>query len=277
MLKALTPLLEKPAPYATSGVPFWDDDHISLQMLHAHLDPEFEGASRKHTFIDQSVSWIRHMLPAEQYPALLDLGCGPGLYGERFCRAGYRVTGVDLSRRSIAYAQDSAARQGLDIAYLRQNYLSLALDQQFDLAVMIYCDYGVLSPGDRALLLQAVYRHLRPGGKFLLDVFSQAGWEGLQETQTWESCPEGGFWSPEPYLALNSLHKYPGQAALSQTIVVTSAAAVRYCLWDTYFSPAALEEEARQAGLHLDGLFADVAGAPYRPDSPTLAAVLEKR
>ena len=39
-------------------VEFWNDEYISEQMLKAHLDPEFDGASRKLDFIEKSVAWI---------------------------------------------------------------------------------------------------------------------------------------------------------------------------------------------------------------------------
>ena len=141
--------LKKPAAYTPSGTAFWDDDYISGQMLKAHLDPDFEGASRKLSFIEKSAAWLSGLVPPSDYPQLLDKGCGPGIYAEKFARAGYQVTGVDFSRRSIDYARQSARSQDLDISYLYQNYLEMELPQSFDFAVMIYCDYGALSADSR--------------------------------------------------------------------------------------------------------------------------------
>jgi len=46
ILPQLIALQEKPNPF-TSGEPlFWDDPHISRQMLAAHLDPDIDAASR---------------------------------------------------------------------------------------------------------------------------------------------------------------------------------------------------------------------------------------
>lgn len=129
--------------------PFGDDEHISGEMLKAHLDPDFEGASRKLPFIEKSVRWIGELAPAGDYRRMIDFGCGPGLYGERLARTGYEVTGVDMSRRSIAYAERSAREKGLDIRYLQKNYLQMDLGETFDFATMIYCDYGALSTVDR--------------------------------------------------------------------------------------------------------------------------------
>lgn len=80
--------LKVPPAYTPSDAGIWTNKHISQQMLAAHLDPTYEGASRNHDFIDQSVAWIKQILPPAQYPNLLDVGCGPGLYAERFCREG---------------------------------------------------------------------------------------------------------------------------------------------------------------------------------------------
>ena len=130
--------LEKPPLYTKTKGEFWNDSYISQQMLKAHLDPEFEGASRKLEFIESSASWIKELVPPAEFSSLLDVGCGPGLYTERFSRQGYRVTGIDFSRRSIEYARRSAAGQGLDIAYFCQDYLEMSFREPFDFATMIY-------------------------------------------------------------------------------------------------------------------------------------------
>ncbi len=165
MTQALIRALALPPLYARTARAFWDDEHISAQMLKAHLAPDVEAASRRHEFIERSARWIAQLLPPERYPALTDFGCGPGLYAERFARAGYRVTGIDCSRRSIDYARRSAAAQGLDIAYIRADYLHLDAPVACDAATLIYCDYGALTPEERTTLLHVMRRCLRPGGR----------------------------------------------------------------------------------------------------------------
>lgn len=276
LLTELTPFFHKPALYTKTEVPFWDDGHISEQMLKAHLDPDFEGASRKHAFIARSLDWIGRVLPPEKYPSILDIGCGPGLYTEGYARRGYAVTGVDFSRRSISYAQASAREKGLQVDYALQNYLNLSLDKTFGLATMIYCDYGALPPEDRARLLGLIYRHLKPGGRLLLDVFSLARFQAYSERQTWEACPKGGFWSPEKHIVLHRACKYPGNVVLEQAMVITGGKTSHYYLWNTHFSRSALEQEAAASGFHTCGCFGDVAGSEYSVESPTLAILLEK-
>lgn len=276
MLKNLINILEKPPLYTKMEVPFWDDEYISKQMLNAHLDPNFEGASRKIDFIDQSVEWIKNIMPYENYNQLLDIGCGPGIYAEKFARIGYSVTGVDFSKRSINYAIDSAQNKSLDICYLYQNYLNMDLCKKFDLATMIYCDYGALSTTDRQIVMKTIHHHLKPGGKFLLDVFSTNKFNAFQEKQSWEICYNGGFWSKEKYVALNGCFKYSDNVTLEKTCIISSSKTVTYHLWTTYFTNETLVREAADAGFKICEIFGDVTGSAYHDDNHTIAILLEK-
>jgi len=74
---------------------------------------------------------------------LLDIGCGPGLYAERFSSAGYSVTGVDFSKRSIAYAKEQTLLNKSNIEYHYQNYLTIDYKEKFDVITLIYCDYFI--------------------------------------------------------------------------------------------------------------------------------------
>ncbi|NIV35509.1 MAG: methyltransferase domain-containing protein, partial [Anaerolineae bacterium] len=111
-LDLLQALQEKPAPFTPGEPLFWDDPHISKGMLATHLDPTIDLASRRPETIDRTVAWIVETLGLEPGDSVLDLGCGPGLYTQRFAQRGQRVSGVDYSRRSIEYAGQQAEEKG---------------------------------------------------------------------------------------------------------------------------------------------------------------------
>lgn len=276
MYETMIQALEKPSLYAKSTIPFWDDEHISRQMLDAHLNPNFEGASRKIEFINRSVDWIREVVPPAKYRQLLDIGCGPGIYAEKFTQAGYEVTGVDFSKRSIDYAKETATKHGLDIRYFYQNYLHLNLKSKFDVATLIYCDYGALSTSDRQIVMKNIYEHLKPGGRFLLDVFSMAEYHNFPENQTWEICTDGGFWSSEKYISFHGQYKYSDNVTLKQTSIISHKGVSTYYIWDTYFTKESLISEAQGAGFRICDVFEDVAGNKYSTTKPTIAILLEK-
>lgn len=276
MNEAILKSVKKPPIYTKTKVEFWNDEYISKQMLEAHLNPEFEAASRKLAFIDKSVAWIKKLVPPTTYPTLLDFGCGPGIYGERFAKAGYKVTGVDFSKRSINYAKQTAAEQGLDITYYYLNYLELDLKERYDVATMIYCDYGALSTEDRKIILKKAYDHLKPGGKLLFDVFSMVRYNQSNEYQSWELCENGGFWRGEPYVAINGHYKYPDHVTLNLTSIITDDEITPYYIWDTNFTKETLIQEVESSGFHVCGIYGDVAGSPYQDESETIAILLEK-
>ncbi len=264
---------KRPEPYAPGEPEFWTDAHISKGMLEAHLDPELDLATRKPEFVSRSADWIAQCADPVKRPCLLDLGCGPGIYAEQFKEKGFDVTGMDFSSRAIAYAREHAAAGGLDIQYILQNYLELEFSRAFDVAVMIYCDYGVLSGEDRRRLLRSVRRALRPGGMFFVDVCSEKQYEDERERKTW-SYSEGGFWSPSPHACLYSFCRYDEcRTYLEQYTVITEERVRCYHIWNHAFVPAELEDELKEAGLGTVRLYGDAAGAGYSAELKTICAV----
>ena len=254
----------------------WDDEHISKGMLEAHLDPAMDAASRSPAFLDQSVRWIAALAPPPQFPRLLDLGCGPGLYAERFAKAGYSVTGVDFSRRSIAYAQERAAISGSDIAYRCQDYLTLEYTEQFDVITLIMGDYAVLSLANRLALLEKARRALKPGGKFIFDVFTPK--LRREECRSWQFHESGGFFSEKTHLLLEEVYQYDDgdKTELRRSIVVTDDDVKCHNVFDHFFTKESLLSEIQPAGFTGLALYGDAAGAEYSESGETICAVLTR-
>jgi len=268
--------MKKPKLYTPSTNKFWDDEHISKGMLGAHLNPNWDAASRKHRFLDRSVNWISEVAPPSQYKSLLDLGCGPGLYAERFYHVGYAVTGVDFSKRSVAYAKEQALLNKSNIAYNYQDYLTIDYIEQFDLVTLIYCDYAALSIANRRTLLNLVHQALRPNGKFIFDVFTPQMRKA--ESRSWQYSEEGGFFSDKPHACLESVYQYDDQdnTELRQYIVVTEDAVNCYNIWDHFFTKEALSAEVQGIGFNRIEFYGDVAGNEYSGSGDTICCVLTK-
>jgi SAM-dependent methyltransferase len=263
--------LKRPEIYERTTEKFWDDEHISAQMLEAHLNPNTDAASRKPEFVERSAAWIALLLP--EGASLLDIGCGPGLYARRFAAMGLHVTGVDISERSIAYARAHDPHS----EYIQQDYLGMDFENLFDMVTLIWCDYGALIPKEREVLLQNVFRALKPGGLFLLDVFTPVGYASLREHTTWENNEKGGFWSPDKHICLSAVYKYPGMVNLNRYVIIEESAVRTFNIWNCCFTRESLLAEVGRFGFAESAFFSDVAGAPYKPDRETLCAVLKKR
>jgi SAM-dependent methyltransferase len=276
MFNELEKYTTKPKLYAPSTNKFWDDEHISKGMLAAHLNPDWDAATRKPEFLDKSVNWISKIAPPSQYKFLLDLGCGPGLYAERFNRAGYAVTGVDFSKRSIAYAKEQTLLNQSKIEYHYQNYLTIDYMEQFVVITLIFCDYPALSITDRLILLRKVYQALRPNGKFIFDVFTPRMRKA--ESRSWYYSEEGGFLSEKPHICLDSVYQYDDEdkTELRQSIVITKETVDCYNIWDHFFTREALVSEIQTAGFKAFEFYGDIAGKEFSDAGETICGVFTK-
>jgi len=277
IISELLKYVTKPEIFQEGTSKFWDDEHISKGLLEAHLNPEVEASSRKHDFIDKSVQWIYEIASPVRFSKLLDLGCGPGLYAEKFCNQGYEVTGIDFSIRSINYAKEKAKVENKDVKYIYKNYLDIDYNTEFDLITLIYCDFGVFSDFERDLLLQKVYHALKSGGKFIFDVFTPNNYEGKKESNKWYLNDGSGFWKPDTHITLESHYIYENNVRLNQYIVIDKEEKMDvFRIWDHSYTRDSIIDVASKIGFKNIEIYSDVAGATYTEESKTMCLVLEK-
>lgn len=271
MYDSLLSALQPPQLWQRSTAAFWDDDHISKGMLAAHLNPEIDAASRKPETIDRSVDWIAGLIG--EHRSILDLGCGPGLYARRLSNLGYTVTGVDCSRRSLNYARAHDSKT----TYRCQNYLTLAEREQYDVILLIFCDYAALTAPERSSLLTRVYGALKPGGLFIFDVFTDRSFAGADNRKRWSYQPEGGFFCAKPHVLLESSCFYEnGTVRADCSVVITEDGVTRRIIWDTAYTKERLLAETTPSGLTLRCAYDDICGTPHTGSSDTLCFVMEK-
>jgi len=222
-------------PYADGSHTMWTDPYISQQLLAVHLDPANAAASRTPQAIEDTVACIhRRINPGSR---ILDLGCGPGLYAERLSALGHHVTGVDFSENSIEYARERPETALYNIKYTQANYLDLDYEEEFDLVIMIYCDFGVLIPDDRKRLIEVIHKALKPGGRFFFDAITEAAADRLDYGTSWES-ENGGFYSSDSYVCLNDSRRFSEmKATLEQHLVIFEDDSTKlYRFWNHYFN-----------------------------------------
>lgn len=249
-IRSLVSYTEKPAIYSKGTAVMWQDPYISERLLETHLSQATDLASRKESTIINTVEWILEQASGDSL-SILDLGCGPGLYAEKFAQKGHDVTGVDFSKNSIRYAKASALNKGLDIRYLECDYLFLDEKNSYDIIIMVFTDYGVLNPQDRKILTEKVFDALKPGGLFIFDVLNENYQAGKDGTTSFEVSSENGFWKKNPYLALYRVFFYEAEnVALNQHIVMDEDGCVDlYRFWVHTFSEERLKNELLFSGF----------------------------
>lgn len=279
MYDELQRIVERPAPFSRyTAEDLWTDEHTSAQMLAHHLDPIDDAASRNAAFIDRSVAWIAARFGVGAETRIADLGCGPGLYANRLARLGARVTGVDFSSRSLAHARGVAAEEGLPARYILQNYLEYRTEERYDLVMLIYCDYVVLSPAQRRTLHGVFRSILAPGGALLLDVHSLALFDARREGVRFTPHPDGGFWAPGPYHEFCQTCKYEADKIVLDKYTIVEPHRTRTVYnWFQHFTPEGLAAELAEGGLIVEETLGDVAGSPYDPAAHDLAVIARPR
>jgi len=102
---------------------------------------------------------------------ICECACGTGSMTIPLYRAGFQMTGVDLSREMLWQAAQKARKQGIAIPFVQQDMKALNLHRPMD-AVIATCD-GVnylRSEEDLKSFLRAARRAIRPGGALVFDV-----------------------------------------------------------------------------------------------------------
>ncbi len=106
-------------------------------------------------------------LPAGAH--VLDVPCGGGRLCLELAARGHHATGVDLSDAFISEAREASAERGADVRWEKRDMRDLSWVDEFDLACCFGISFGYLEgDGDRDFV-RAVYRSLKPGGRFVID------------------------------------------------------------------------------------------------------------
>jgi SAM-dependent methyltransferase len=190
-------------PWAEGEKIPWHEPAFSQRMLREHLSQEHNMASRRLELIEAQIEWIWQALLAGRPAAVLDLGCGPGLYTARLAGRGCPCRGIDFSPASIDYARQTAAAAGLTCAYDLADVRSAPLGDGYALAMMLFGELNVFRPDETEALLRRCRHALAPGGRLLIEVSSFAAVEQMGRAgRSWHSFPTGGLFSPDPHLFL---------------------------------------------------------------------------
>lgn len=121
-------------------------------------------------------------LPA---PEILVAGCGTGKHPIRISRVvkGARVTAMDLSLASLAYAQRKAEEMKVDIRFMQGDILNLdGLPLTFD---VIECSGVLHHMADPEAGLRSLLRRLRAGGFLKLGLYSEIARRDVVNCREW--------------------------------------------------------------------------------------------
>jgi SAM-dependent methyltransferase len=264
----------RPVPYE-QGEELWNDAHISMGMLEAHLAPDTDAASYRPEKIEAICEYLTRATGLKRGDCVVDLGCGPGLYCARLAAQGLRMTGIDRSENSIRYAREHALERA---EFTLGSYLEPFGEDRYDAALMISQDYGVLNPGNKQVLLGNIRRALKPGGYFAFDVPSMAAYQSRMDASSakWYTS-DSGFWRPNRHFVLQDTLFYPEWNALcDRYIVLDDDGTKAYRVWQTFFSPNSIQTELEENGFRVEATLSNLRGDAYDAFSSEMGVLCRK-
>jgi SAM-dependent methyltransferase len=248
----------------------------------------YDAENESNAMLRQDVPFFLGQLPRQPRQSVLELAVGTARAAIPIAQAGYAVTGVDVAGDMLAIARRKRDAVGLDDSKLRlieTDVLEMDLGQSFDWICILFntfLGFTTLEQQDR--LLGVVCKHLKPEGRFWLDIFQ----------------PDFGLLSKERSIDLSPKVFFVPQfdRTVFQTTEVRRDVAMqmqRVTFHYKWFDPAGRERRQRTAfdmtcifprelqlllernGLKIERLFGNYDGSPLGPHSPRMIARCVRR
>ncbi len=216
----------------------------------------------------QVVQLIDHTMHIPHGAEILDLCCGFGRHSIALAERGYRVTGLDYSRRLIDYAKEYNAHSNATyvVGDIRGPYPSDA----YALIANLFTSFGYFDEhNEHCKVFSTIYDHLMPGGRLVMDFFNA---EVLRKTLVAESMSMIGEttviqerWIDEPYVRKRITINVPCQAEHT----------FEERVW--MYTPDQLRMLMQQAGLAHVQEFGSYDGAPFDESQSERVIIVAER
>lgn len=138
-----------------------------LACFDEHADQWWDnnGAFRGlHDINPVRLRWIERFCGTFKKKRIADIGCGGGLLAEAMAKCGAEVTGIDLSEKSLAVAEQHARESGLTVSYRKVSVEAFASEntEAFDVVTCLELLEHVCDPHS---VISACARLTKPGGQ----------------------------------------------------------------------------------------------------------------
>jgi SAM-dependent methyltransferase len=246
--------------------PRWYDGFFESEWL------DFLAHERDGERTTAEVDFVVEQLGLEPGARVLDLACGHGRHSLELARRGFRVTGVDLSPRSLELAREAAAAEGLGVELVESDMREIDFDAEFDAAINLFTAFGYFeSDEEDREVVRRITRSLRPGGRFLIDTLNALGLAKRYQPRRWEEAAQG--------VVMLDDHEWDllaGRNRASWTFIRPDGTRSELRHIVRTYAPWELAKLIASAGLEVEGSWGDFEGAPLTYESWRLILLARK-
>lgn len=209
------------------------------------------------------IAFVRRHLAVDPPARILDVPCGAGRHSLVLARAGYRVTGIDISADAIARARTTANEGGLAADFVEGDMRRLDRHGAYDAAICLGNSIGYFDREGTRDFLAALVSAVRPGGTLILDSYCCAE-TILPLAKDREIEFDGGSYT--------SRYEYDAFESTLQTEAVLMLDGERHVLRYRHaiVTSGALVAVLRDAGFATQALYGDTEDTPFTPGADRL-------
>jgi SAM-dependent methyltransferase len=139
---------------------------------HHRLFAQWKTPQRNATEVEQ----ICALLKLADGSSILDLCCGTGRHAVLLASRGYKVSAQDLNEAALKRAFARAEEQNVQVQWHLRDMRDIPFEEEFDAIINISTAFGYLEDeNEDQKVLQQVYKALKPGGLFLLEIIHRDG------------------------------------------------------------------------------------------------------
>lgn len=200
----------------------WNEPGFSRRMLREHLSEDHDLASRRGVWIDRQTAWIHQHLLGARPSRILDLGCGPGLYGQRLTQLGHDYRGFDFGPASIEFARQHNVDEAR-CEFILGDIRHVDFAGPYELAMILFGEFNVFSPDEAAAILNKAWRSLESQGRLIVELQTASAVEAVGRGESTEQEFESGLFSDHPHRCRTENQWLSDQRVSVQTFHVTEA------------------------------------------------------
>jgi ubiquinone/menaquinone biosynthesis C-methylase UbiE len=264
------------------------DFSTCLSMHYRAIADYYDAEYEQNDMLQRDVPFFLGHLPKKRQQ-VLELACGTGRAAIPLAQAGHRVVGVDYAADVIELARQKRDSVGVgerDVELVQQDVLHLDLgDRRFDWIAIFFntlLNFTTLDQLDA--LLTGVRNHLKPRGRFWLDIF-QPNLDLIAQEHS-EHLEPSTFYVPHLNRTVYRETEVRRDASRQVQHItyhyrwfdaggVEQRETVAFDL--TFLFPRELHLLLERNGLEIDTLYGDHDGSTLAADSPRIIACCRPR